>query len=259
MLYDTHFHSRHSIDGKADIEEYLIRANDIGIGLTVTEHMDLINPRGGEYDQPSIFDCTAMIADYARYRSDTFGLGIELGMADEALVKNDAIIEQYGWDYVLASMHIHGNIGCGEIDYRDTTTTEVYSAYFEQFVSVLRAHDFVDAVAHIDYICRYNPLPDKYLTFANGGDGLNELLRLMASRELAMEINTELFADQQARTAYRELLAAFCDLGGKYFTVGSDAHRATRLGFMLRDAYDLGRTAGLRPVYFMERKKRYIE
>ncbi|MFA6076052.1 MAG: histidinol-phosphatase HisJ family protein [Negativicutes bacterium] len=258
MLFDSHVHTEFSVDGKAELKEYLKAASEQKIGITITDHIDYINPRN--YDsQPSLFDCEKLFDSFLPFSCDNFRIGVELGMEPSVAEKNCNLVKSQPWDYVLGSMHIVGGAPYAELVYSVNDIPKIYSQYFAEYAGALRLHECVDAVAHIDGICRYNKYPDNNLTLANCGDGLYELLKLMVTRELALEINTERFDITGATDSLLTIVRLFRALGGKYFTAGSDAHRVGRLGYKLRQAYDLGDSAGLRAVTFCERKPEFIK
>lgn len=258
MLFDSHVHTEFSVDGKAELKEYLRAAKEQKIGITITDHIDYINPRN--YDsQPSLFDCKKLFDSFLPLRCDTFRIGVELGIEPCVAEKNCNLVKSQPWDYVLGSLHIVGGAPYAELVYSWNDIPKVYSQYFAEYAEALRLHECVDAVAHIDGICRYNNHPDNNLTRGNCGDGVYELLELMARRELALEINTERFDVAGATDSLLMIARLFRELGGRYFTTGSDAHRVVRLGYKLRQAYDLGDSAGLRAVTFCERKPEFVE
>ena len=86
-LFDCHVHTEFSVDGKTELKEYLKIASEQGIGITITDHMDYINPRN--YDsQPSLFDCEKLFDSYVPLRCDNFRIGVELGMEPSVAAKN---------------------------------------------------------------------------------------------------------------------------------------------------------------------------
>jgi histidinol-phosphatase (PHP family) len=73
-----------------------------------------------------------------------------------------------------------------------------------------------------------------------------------------MEINTRRLSDKTAFDNLQRLFTRFRELGGRYVTVGSDAHRPEDLAQNFRLAEQLWNAAGLTPVYYRERKKNKI-
>ena len=69
-----------------------------------------------------------------------------------------------------------------------------------------------------------------------------------------MEINTRRLDEAQACEALLAIYQRYKQLGGRYCTIGSDAHYSEHVGRRLDKALMLAQQSGLQPVYFKERK-----
>jgi histidinol-phosphatase (PHP family) len=92
--------------------------------------------------------------------------------------------------------------------------------------------------------------------FENFETEFNALLKAIAERELAMEINTATFGRVfENEKLMQKICHRFHKLGGKFCTIGSDAHVAEHLARHFDTAREIASEAKLIPVYFKERKR----
>jgi len=125
-------------------------------------------------------------------------------------------------------------------------------------IAETKALDSFDSLAHIDYICRYNSYPDPNLHYRDFPDLWDELFSILARKEKALEINTRRLMISGAQESLFELSKRFRELGGRYVTIGSDAHIPHSVGKYLDVGYDMAEKANLSPVYYKNRKLQKI-
>ena len=101
-MIDSHIHTEFSDDSEMKIEHALQQSKKSGIGITLTEHLDLNFSKGTDI----IFDIEKYFNDYGKYRNENLMLGIEIGMQQICLEKNREITSKYPFDYVIGSIHI---------------------------------------------------------------------------------------------------------------------------------------------------------
>ncbi|HWR44749.1 histidinol phosphate phosphatase [Sporomusa sp.] len=255
MLFDTHIHTRHSDDSTMAIETAISRAAELGLGITITEHIDLAHP------EPDVaLDVEQYFLDYTKYRSDKVLLGIEVGMRAECLEDNRDIINNYSFDYVIGSIHFVDNIEIyQESFYRSRTKFDAYSRYFEAMLGCLKCYDFIDSLGHIDYISRYARYEDKEIYYHEFSDRIDEILKFAAQNDKAMEINTRRLTSPEAVARLLPIYKRFYELGGRMVTLGSDAHKPEAIGSRLDVAQDMAEACKLRVVYFKQRKPEWGE
>ena len=251
MLFDTHIHTRYSTDSKMTIEAAVNRATDLNLGITITEHMDLAYPEPEAFT----FDVKKYFRDYAQYQGNKVLLGIEVGMRPDCLEENRRIIENNVFDYVIGSIHVVDNVDIYHSSfYESRPKQEVYGRYFEAMLQCLKSYDFIDSLGHIDYIARYARYQDTDIHYHEFSDRLDEILKVAADQEKAMEINTRRLTSQAAAAQLLPIYKRFSELGGKLVTIGSDAHKPEDIGCALALAQDMAEACKLRVVYFKQRK-----
>jgi histidinol-phosphatase (PHP family) len=256
MQFDTHMHTRFSTDSRMTIEEAAARGRELGMGIIITEHLDL------EYPKPKafVFDIYEYFRAYGDWRSDTLLLGIELGMRMDLVQENAAVAARHPFDFVIGSIHVIDNIDIYQEDfYASRTKAAVYGQYFASMLACLGCYDFIDSLGHIDYIARYARFEDPELHYGEFGAALDAVLGRVAEREKALEINTRRLGDPDVVAALLPIYHRFHQLGGRLVTIGSDAHRAEEIGKHFKVAFDMAAACGLRPVYYKDRKPEYVK
>jgi len=259
MLFDTHMHCEFSCDSEMTLLQAIETAKVQGIGMIVTEHWD--------YDYPTnptefLFDLDAYFKNFEPYRTDTVLRGIEIGMQRHTAAKDELVAIEHDFDYVLGSIHCMGRKDIYEPDcYFGRNRAEVVEEFLDDTIYCLETHDNYDAFAHIDYICRYWPYEgvEKQLHLEDNPAKFDKLFKLLISGNKPIEINTRRLADAEAAKALLPIYARYQALGGKYCTIGSDAHYTEHIGRDLSIAIKLAQATGLQPVYFRERKMQPME
>lgn len=251
MLFDTHMHTTFSTDSQMTLKEAIQKANEINLGISITEHMDLAYPEPLAF----LFDVKQYFNAYGQFRNDKVLLGIEIGMRPDCFEENRKISQQYPFDIVIGSVHVIDDIDLYSPDfYQSRTKREVYRKYFEFMLQCLKSYDFIDTLGHIDYICRYARFDDTQIYYKEFYDYIDPILSLVATRGQAMEINTRRLDNVQNLQQLIPIYKRFRELGGRWITIGSDAHKAQDIGKYMKDAMQIAELCQLTPVYFKNRK-----
>jgi histidinol-phosphatase (PHP family) len=251
-----------------------------GLGVTFTEHVDYADhsekdpqaadaPRGmGDF----VCDFNIYPAQYKKFRGSSVMLGLEIGLTKAFLPANKQLAA-CDYDFIIGSVH-----GVDGVDlykagtkrkgfmhepyaqqmHSADTVDECISRYLTYAKEMAELDCFYDAFGHIDYIARYAPLAGENFFYDKFTAEFDALLKALAERGLALEINTCLFGiAHQMKNAEKVMLdicRRFAQLGGRLCTIGSDAHRVERLGHCISSAIEIARDSGLTAVYFKERK-----
>ena len=80
------------------------------------------------------------------------------------------------------------------------------------------------------------------------------LFDVLVRRNIVLELNTSRLADQAARSNLQAIYCAYRDCGGRYVTLGSDAHEHQEIADNFTIAADFLQEIGLIPVHFCKRK-----
>ncbi len=255
MLFDSHIHTTYSADSEMTRESACKKARELGYGLVVTDHMDLMFE-----NERFTFDVGRYFDDYGRYRDDSFLIGIELGMQEKCANESKAVCEQGAFDYVLGSQHIVDETDIYLREFYDgRTKQEAYNLYFSAMLACLKKYDFIDALGHIDYICRYAAYREKDIVYAEHQEQIDAILEFLIGHGIVMEINSRRLSDRQAVKFLTPIYSRYRALGGLYVTIGSDAHVESAIGCNFQQSLELAQFCDLRPVYFKQRKIEWMK
>jgi len=254
-MIDSHIHTEFSDDSEMKIEDAIRESRKSGIGMTLTEHLDLKFSKESDI----IFDIDKYFNDYEKYRSENLMLGIEIGMQQICLDENRKIASRHPFDYVIGSIHVaDGEDLYYPKFYEGKTKKEAFEQYFKSMVDNVLQSDFIDSLGHIDYISRYATFDDNEIHYNEFSDYINQVLKAIVKNGKVMEINTRRLDGEQAYNNLTNIYKAYKQIGGKYVTIGSDAHHAKDIAKNYMEAIRICEICNLKPVYFRKRKMEYM-
>ena len=259
MYFDSHVHTEFSADSEMKAADALREAAKQGLGLVFTEHLDYDYPSAGT--EEFIFDPEAYWAKYEPLRADEMlSLGVEMGMMASAREKNAAFLRRVPFDFVLASIHF---LDVKDLYYPETfegrEKGEMYHEYFTVMRDEIYAHPFINALAHIDYIARNAPFDNPEISYGAFSEDIDAVLRALVETDTAIEINTRRLSVPRGIKELVPVYRRYHELGGRYVTIGSDAHVPQGIGRCYDRARELARAFDLTIVTFRERKMRLCE
>jgi len=259
VIFDSHIHTALSGDSKMKLEDAIKRADELGIGMVLTEHMDINNCVVSECD----VDLDRFYREYSKFRGDKLLFGIEFGLRKEAVERNIEIINERDFDFILCSVHSPYD-GKNIYEFYDSERCEsrskkaAYSLYFESIIKSIKENEYLDSLAHIDYIARYLRYDDKELYYHEHKTLIDEALKEIAFRDKSMEISTKRIGNKKSAEELIKIYKRFRELGGKTVTIGSDSHQVDAIGNNFKLALEIADVSGLKPVYYKNRKREYI-
>jgi histidinol-phosphatase (PHP family) len=250
-MFDTHIHTKFSTDSSMSIEEVMGRASELGLGVVITDHMDTNYPGKEKFN----FDTGSFFAEYEKYRSEKLLLGFELGMTLEFKEENKSLAENNPFDYVIGSIHFLGNNDIFyPVTYEGKSKEEVFTDYFLTMYENINELSYIDSLGHIDYISRYAAYDDKEINYHEYCELIDEVLKVLIKKDIALEINSRRLKDRAAINNMRKIYERYSELGGNLVTIGSDAHSRDAIGANFDSVTDLIKDLKLQPIYFKERK-----
>ena len=238
---DQHLHTTHSPDGKNTPEEMIARAREMKLsGVTFTDHCetDRYFTHGYFRSVPRAYAAIRALresADAVEVR-----VGIEIGQPRCDLPLCDRLVTEHAYDLTLVSVHRLMNTADFYTLSADPKSAEsMMKRYFAELERIIAWGRF-DVLAHLTYplrlieqVRKLKIHPDVYR------DALDRVLRAAAQSEKGIEVNTQNMILPDA-----EILARFRAFGGRYITLGSDAHSADAIGNRFPEAVSVIRTAG---------------
>ncbi len=251
MIFDSHIHTKFSADSKMLAAEVLDKAERLNLGVVFTEHFDY----GLELDGRKFeFNPAEYMNEYKNLRGAKVRLGVEVGLRKSARSANEKFISQADFDFIIGSIHLVDDLDIYYPEfYADKDKATAYRKYFEQMAQEIAIADF-DALGHIDYICRAAPYDNPEIDYAAFKAQIDEVLKIVVERGKVLELNTRRFDKSRAVEELIPVYKKYRELGGRFVTIGSDAHRVEAVGNYFERALDFVSELDLTPVTFHERK-----
>jgi histidinol-phosphatase (PHP family) len=263
---DIHTHSEHSHDAEFQVAKMCEAAIENGIGLfAITDHYDI-------YDYLDDFsgldaDLRQSVSDTLSAREQTRGrlklfTGIELGQPLENQAKAEEVLQSYAFDFVLGSLHNapgRPDFYFYKPDNKDFVLDREIESYFVSLLATVRWGRF-DSAGHLTLPFRYVLLFHQNYNFRKWDDYLESIVKALAEKGMAMEINTSGVKRSPSYTMPDTRWARrFKELGGEKITLGSDAHSPQRVGAGLAEGMQSAYEAGFSWLcYFENRAPQYV-
>ena len=250
-LADYHVHSRISPDAASPMADVAEAALAAGLDeLCFTDHVQPVTV-GTSRRIPS-YDWDALLAEFRRAQEAmdgriTLRLGIELGDAEIDLPHTEKILaDMPPLDFIIGSVHmLPESWGCTNLYFYDPKDgAEAFTgiaAYLEEARALAEWGQF-SVMGHLTLPLRYlNENHGFHLTFDRFEEEVREILKILISRGLGIELNTNRgnmpLPDAKWLKLYRSL-------GGEIITLGSDAHRPEMVGCRIQACQALLRECG---------------
>ena len=231
-MFDYHMHSRVSFDGH---DTGLVLANAAAAAglkeICFTDHLD--------YDPLGTMGCMAF--DTAAYNAEYDHLevpglkirrGMEFGMTPDNAAQFQEDLKRRPFDFVLGSIHFVDDLDVyTEPWWRGKTVLQAEQRFLEATLECVKIHEDFDVLAHLTYIakthCHPAPRPVPYDIHR---EIVDEILRVLAAKGKGLEMNSSGVDRCGGFLPTAEYFRRFKELGGEIVTIGSDAHRADRVG-----------------------------
>ena len=183
-------------------------------------------------------------------------LGIEMGLQPHTIEEDRMVAKSHPFDEIVGSMHCYRGLDMYErTTYDGVAKDQAVGYYLEDSLKCLEQDPNFDTYGHIDYICRYWPYEDKNLHYSEHADLWDEVMKHLIRLDKSIEINTRRLAVPGAVESLTELYTRYAELGGKYVTLGSDAHAAKAVGMHFDVAQKIAKTAGLNHCLLQKRQR----
>lgn len=255
-LCDLHTHSNNSFDAKNSVDEMCISAIKRGLyALAITDHCEAPEIKNGEDCEYGCFDVLIpnsikdTLSAKKKYANELKVLsGLELGepMHDPECTKRALAYGEY--DFILASVHnLKGREDFYFIDYTKTDANEILKLYFDELAETATFEHF-DSLAHLTYPLRYiltstGKIPDLKPFYTQ----IDNVFDILIKNNKALEINVSgLFKELKMTLPDETLVRRFYEKGGKYVTIGTDAHNIDFVGKGIEEGIAVAKRAGFK-------------
>lgn len=231
-MFDYHMHSRVSFDGHDTGEVLAKAALEKGLKeICFTDHLD--------YDPLEQMGCMAF--DTQAYNAEYDALeipglkirrGMEFGMTADNISQFKADLKRRPFDFVLGSIHFVDDLDVYmEPWWRGKTVFLAERRFLEATLECVQLHDDFDVLAHLTYIAKTHSHPaPRPVPFEAHRELIDEILRVLAQKGKGLEMNSSGVDRCGGFLPTAEYFRRFRELGGQIVTIGSDAHRADRVG-----------------------------
>lgn len=226
QYYDQHVHTAYSFDSTEKIEAYI--TNHQPHYFVTTEHLDFSNPSDGGCDSiPDYLAYTEEIKKLTPLYPTKFLKGIEIGYVKTHQKQIKKFLENKNFDLILLSVHQDGNKDFMDPLVLEENPEKLIVDYYTRMIEAIEVMSEANILTHFDYGVRrlkisvtdYQKIAEPYL---------EKVFQLIIKKELALELNGKSFKSYGNQHLYEYALPLYQRLGGKLFTLGSDAHQTNK-------------------------------
>lgn len=258
MFADMHTHCEMSHDSVCKIEDMLLAQRAKGVNIfAVTDHCDTLL-----YKEMDIYAPIKQASDEVKrlrtqYPDMEILTGVELGDGFLFPDVTKKVLSLCDYDVVIASTHFITvdtlNTSFSDVNFANVdmeTIRRYLTAYFDDLIKTAETVEG-DILPHIDYAFRY--VVGKYhrdVQMADFAPQIDRLLRRLVERGMALEVNT---AHPDGVMPF--LLKRYYEMGGRFITLGSDAHTPENAALRFAEAASVLRDIGFTETYYYKQRK----
>jgi histidinol-phosphatase (PHP family) len=272
VLTDYHLHLRADDDDApperraftaGNVDRYLAAAADAGIEeIGCSEHVYRFRPaldlwRHPFWEEQARDDLDAY-CDFVA--ASPLRLGLEVDFVPGAEDRTGSLLDRYGLDYVVGSVHFIGELAVDhdgwDIWERRGEPDEIWRRYFETVAEAARSGLF-DIIAHPDLVKiwgRARPQPQRDLRFF-----YEPAVEAIAESGVAVEVSTAGLRKPVGEIYPAPQFAAMCVEAGAVFALSSDAHAPEDVGHAYERAVSEMRDWGVNEIATFELRRRGLE
>jgi len=274
-VIDFHVHPGYSIDAKGSIEDFCLKALEVGLReVCFTTHLDTDPQYDDAYvlvngKRISVFD-GRWLEDYeseVRTAGDSFGnrglqvrLGVEVDYYPGSLEVLPDQFHETEFDLVMGSVHLVDHMQMSTekdalITFQKFSLEELGDRYYGLLIESVET-GFFDLLGHIDIYRRYGERFYGKDIHTLWSSHLKELTVKMKAKGVGFEVNTSSWRKgMQEPMPESSLIRALRKSGVTTVTVGSDAHNPGDVGADVSRAIGLIRNCGFAGPYdFVKRR-----
>ena len=255
-LVDTHTHTWFSHDSKGDPKLSCQVAIEKGLkGIAFTDHCDV---ELHFYDTKE--DISKSVENARNLKKEFDGrlevfVGVEMGVSKQSSETAKRIMDELGeLDEIIYSVHCldwKGEmVAFSRLDFQnfpDSEINEFFKVYFDEVYSGLLRND-ADILPHLTCPEKYVKKYGKTVDFSRFSREIDDILRLVVKKDMALEINVSNGIDESVVDKY-------LSLGGAKFTLGSDAHTPEDVGNGFDKWTQYLKNKGVDKVYYFSKRK----
>ncbi len=269
-ICDMHLHTRLSEDASQDENNTVMSCCKAAVEknikhIALTDHRDLSMIEGSV--NADISELGRQCNDAKRRFSGKLNVmfGAEIAHMHTYPEQAKVVMEENELDFVLGSLHkLKDGRDVYYMDfseYSDEQLLVLYSDYLDEIIEIAQNCDF-DSLAHITYPLRYYRKSgrEKVVDLKQFYDKYDVIFDALIERKKALEINCSTYAESlynQPMPTY-ELIERYIRRGGKLFTLGSDSHEYSRVGFGIENAQKFLNLCGVQTLCAFDKREMYF-
>jgi histidinol-phosphatase (PHP family) len=183
-LSDYHTHSKKSIDGHNSVMEMCKKAIKKGIKeIAITDHFEptLRDQNHSFYNaEENLLEISNVRKVLGKHIKIKFG--IELGQPHIYLKSSKTIVDNYPFDYVLASAHkMKDDIDFGQLDYSKIDVDYYCRLYLNELKELAKCNLY-DCIGHLDLVKRYGAKYGINISLIDYKEELEEILKILINK-----------------------------------------------------------------------------
>lgn len=234
MLCDYHLHSHFSGDSETPCKEIIETAISLGMtDICFTDHNDFDFPDEHDFtlDTDAYFKELQLLKNNFNDKIN-INIGIESGIEPYLTDRIHELINNNPFDFVIGSSHLINKKDPYYPEYFEgRSEKDCFEEYFISIIENLKVCMDFDVYGHLDYIVRYPESKDKYYSYREFSDYIDEILKKLICNGKGIEINAGGFRSGLTfPNPHPDIIRRYRELGGEIITVGSDAHTTEFIG-----------------------------
>lgn len=233
--YDQHMHTFFSSDSSEKFENYLKQTPGL---VVTTEHLDFNDHYMGGEDTILDYEKYSVTIDQLNEKhGNRIRKGIEIGYTKESYDQIQDYLKGKEFDVQLLSVHQNGEYDFLQPIVKEKNVEDVMNEYFPLLLEAATNFPTANVLTHFDYGIR---LFDVSVEELQGHESiLKQVLQKVIDKQMAFELNTRSMYQYGNVALYEQMIEWYVALGGKLFSLGSDAHSIDYYAYHFDDAIAL--------------------
>ncbi len=264
-IIDMHVHTDNSPDGMHSPMYICENAIQRHLGaVAFCDHCEVDRFFSEKYNNMvfhSFFECTKAKHAFEGQLLVLLGMEMAQPLSDIELARK--IVNSHTYDFILGSIHTPKGTDTDikNIPYNEIDVYKFMGDYFDELSEIANV-DCCDCLAHITAPMRQ--IEGKYkidFDYSKVQKQLDNLLNEIIRNKKALEINTSGLRQDIKKTMPEEsIIKRYYELGGKYITIGSDAHNAFDVGAGFDEGIIIAKKCGFEKLtFYVQREPMEVE
>ena len=261
-MVDIHNHTKYSFDSKEEPENLINAAIKYGGKvLGISDHLnltDLSNMNCVLEDVKTYCENIKKLSfDYKNQIKIVCGLEFNYFKGQDKKYKK--VSQLNGLDYIINSVHYIGDTTFYKPGFFDSySRKEIIDVYLDEVIKSLHVNYDFQILGHLGQISKLFPYDDKLIRYEDSPKKIDTILNFIIKNDICLECNTNY--DGKTFFPHQSILRRYYELGGKFISLGSDAHIANKVYKYNKEAVTTLKEIGFKKLtYFSKKNKMFVE